>query len=250
MKELVQCWQHTRMIVLIGFCAAMFIAALLPTKPVTIIPGITEIRPGAVVPIVLSIFFGPAAAWGAAFGNTIGDVMGGTISPGTLFGFFGNLVYAYVPYRVFRMAGILPDDRPSAKFWGALFFSILLASGLCAGIISTGADAVGVAPLVLLWHAIFLNNSIFSIILAPVLILFLRKRIWQMKLSYLQVMQPEEISMPFLRLAGPLLVLFLVIAAYVLLIVSGLPATFAVKNMKAFELIVSVSLTLAALLFL
>ena len=75
MRELIACWKHTRLIVLIGLCGALYVAVLLPFKIAVIIPGITEIRPGAALPIVFSIFFGPAAAWGA--GRVLGRVVEG-----------------------------------------------------------------------------------------------------------------------------------------------------------------------------
>ena len=57
MRELTRCWQQTRMIVLIALCAALYVAVLLPFKIATIVPGITEIRPGAALPIVFSVLF-------------------------------------------------------------------------------------------------------------------------------------------------------------------------------------------------
>src|SRR5574341_2219383 len=103
MRELIGCWQHTRMIVLIALCAALYTAVLLAFKWMPIVPGITEFRPASVVPVVFSIFFGPAAAWGAAFGNMVGDVLGGTIGPGSLYGVCAHVVLQSPTYRVLRL---------------------------------------------------------------------------------------------------------------------------------------------------
>ncbi len=89
-RELVTMWRHSRMIALTALSAGLYAAVLIPFKPFPLIPGITEIRVAQVLPPVLSLLFGPAAAWGTAVGNLIGDMVGGTFGPGSLFGFVGN----------------------------------------------------------------------------------------------------------------------------------------------------------------
>src|SRR5215467_15728943 len=101
MRELVGMWRNTRMVVLTAICAALYAALLIPFKIVPLIPGITEFRPANAVPPVCSLLFGPAGAWGAAFGNLIGDFFGG-LGPGDFFGFLGNLGYGLVPYLVWE----------------------------------------------------------------------------------------------------------------------------------------------------
>ena len=105
MKELLTMWKSVRMIVLTAVIAAVYAAVLIPFKiAIPIIPGFTEIRPANVIPIICSLMFGPAAAWGAAIGNTIGDFFG-TLGPGTIFGFIGNFLYGYIPYRLWKAFG-------------------------------------------------------------------------------------------------------------------------------------------------
>ncbi len=107
MRDLLAVWQNTRLVVLVALTAALYAALMMPFKVAQLIPGITEIRPGIVIPFVFGLLFGPAAAWGAAFGNLIGDMLGGMLTPGSPFGFVANLLYAYIPYRVwgvYRMA--------------------------------------------------------------------------------------------------------------------------------------------------
>jgi ABC-type dipeptide/oligopeptide/nickel transport system ATPase component len=45
-------------------------------KGIPLIPGHTELRPANVIPVVSALLFGPAEAWGGAFGNLIGDFFG------------------------------------------------------------------------------------------------------------------------------------------------------------------------------
>jgi energy-coupling factor transport system substrate-specific component len=214
MRELVRCWQHTRMIVLIALCAALYVAILLPFKIATIVPGITEIRPGAALPIVFSIFFGPAAAWGAAFGNTIGDLLGGTVGPGTFFGFFGNFLYGYAPYRIVRNYLQPGESLFSAKGWVVFLFTVVLASTLCAFPIALGVEFLKIVPFSFLSNTIFLNNIAVSIVLAPVLIRTLDKRIYQLGLNYTQLLEAEDISRSPLKRVGPLIVLALAVLIY------------------------------------
>ena len=192
MRELLACWQNTRMIVLIGLCAALYSVTVASLKFLTVIPGITEIRPGACLPIVFSIFFGPVGAWGSAFGNLVGDVMGGTIGPGSLFGIPGNFFYGYVPYRVVRAFGANSSNLITGKKIPIFIFLVLLASAVCATIISTGVTYIGV-PFDLVEHTILLNNTLMSFVLAPFLIRGLDKRVRQMKLNYEQLLDARTI---------------------------------------------------------
>src|SRR5499426_4214323 len=101
MRDLVDMWRNTRMVVLTAMSASLYAAILIPFKVMPIIPGVTELRPANAVPVVCSFLFGPAGAWGAAIGNLIGDFFGG-IGPGDFFGFAGNFLYGFLPYAVWR----------------------------------------------------------------------------------------------------------------------------------------------------
>ena len=102
MHELRLMWRNTRMVVLCAISAALYAAVLVPFKVVPLIPGVTELRPANAIPVVCSFLFGPAAAWGSAIGNMIGDFFGG-VGPGDIFGFFANLFYGYIPYKAWSI---------------------------------------------------------------------------------------------------------------------------------------------------
>jgi energy-coupling factor transport system substrate-specific component len=249
MRELISCWQHTRMIVLIAVTAALYVAVLLPFKIAVIVPGITEIRPGAAVPVFLSIFLGPAAAWGAAFGNTIGDVIGGTIGPGTLFGFFGNFLYGFVPYRMIK--GYLNSSNQLGSFKGGIVFVFLtiVASALCAMVVALGVDLIGFKFDIVV-HAIFLNNVLMALILVPLLIRGLGKRIREMKLTYQQILQPEEIS-PAGKV-GPMIVLALTVIFYIAMMIPGVRESFPFleEQKNVFQIGACILLIIATLLLI
>lgn len=242
MRELIACWQHTRLIVLIGLCSALYAAVFFMFSWIPIIPGLTQFRPAASLPIVFSVFFGPVAAWGAAFGNILGDVISGTISPGSLFGIAGNFVYGYAPYRILR-AYAAPGETPTAPF----LFAIILSSALCAEIISLGVQAAGLAPFSFLANVILLNNIVMSLILAPLLVSALRGRIQRMKISYNHLLQSNEISPARAGKAGAVILLLLVVAIYIVMMV---PAAASLDFGKRFQLAASLLLTLLSLLLL
>jgi energy-coupling factor transport system substrate-specific component len=126
MKELFTMWKSTRMIVLTAVTAALYAAILIPFKvAIPIVPGFTEIRPANVIPIICSLMFGPAAAWGSAIGNTIADAFG-TFGIGTLFGFIGNFLYGYIPYKMWQSLG---KGVPVARTYVSPLKSSLIALG-------------------------------------------------------------------------------------------------------------------------
>jgi energy-coupling factor transport system substrate-specific component len=107
-----------------------------------IIPGVIEFRPANAVPVICSLLFGPAAAWGSAIGNLIGDLFGG-IGPGDMFGFAGNFLYGLVPYRAWEALGGGDPTPRSLGEWLRLLFVVLLAAAACALVVGWGLNLLG-----------------------------------------------------------------------------------------------------------
>ncbi|MCX5909459.1 MAG: QueT transporter family protein [Deltaproteobacteria bacterium] len=211
MKEVFSMWQHTRMVVLTALSAAIFAAVLIPFKGgIPLIPGITEVRPANVFPVVFGLLFGPAGAWGAAIGNTIGDLMGGTLGWGSLAGFVGNFYLGFVPYKMWGATGLVPaaDVAPNLnsrrKFVAYLFISFLGAAA-CGVIIAWFLDLIGLIPFAFLAIAITLNNFLAEILLGPPLLLLLYPQVKKWGLIWTDIMNPEEVSRGFLKFVGALL---------------------------------------------
>ena len=186
--ELSGVWRNTRLIVLVAQIAAIYAAILIPFKVgIPLIPGFAELRPANAIPIVTSLLFGPAAAWGAGLGNIIGDCFG-TLGPASVFGFLGNFFFGYVPYVLWGNMGPLSSGQPpQVKSWrqGVEYGIVcLIASGVCAGIIGWGVDLLGLLPFTILAPAIFLNNIIMGLLLGPPLLLFLYPRVERWGLLY------------------------------------------------------------------
>lgn len=198
MKEVFSMWKNTKMIVLVALTAAIYAAILIPFKAIPIIPGFTELRPGNMIPVAFGLFFGPAGAWGAAIGNTIGDLLGGTIGWGSAFGFIGNFMFAYVPYKLWDNLGILkqaelaPDCKSSKKV-GLYVLVAIIASAACGLWIAWGVDLLGFVPFAALGSIIPVNNAVASIILGLPVTLLLYPRIKKWDLYWKDVMPEEDL---------------------------------------------------------
>jgi energy-coupling factor transport system substrate-specific component len=177
-------WRNTRMVVLTAICAALYAAILIPFKVAPIIPGVTELRPANALPIVCSFLFGPAGAWGAAFGNLIGDFFGG-LGPGDLFGFAGNLLFGLAPYSVWDAVTEAPPVPTRRVGWWVLFVCVVvLSSMLCATVVGWGLGVLGFHPFTVVGSSVLLNNVVAGVGLSPLLLGFLHERIGRAQLLY------------------------------------------------------------------
>ena len=205
MRDLTDMWSNTRMVVLTAMSASLYAAILIPFKVLPIIPGVTELRPANAVPVVCSFLFGPAGAWGAAIGNLIGDFFGG-IGPGDLFGFVGNLLYGFVPYKAWEA---LSDGDPvprTAAGWLAFVTVVLLASAACALFIGWGINLLGFVPFRVLGNVILFNNGVTSIVLAPLLLAVIYPRVKRAQLRYRDILSQRRVKPLAVRRLGLLIV--------------------------------------------
>jgi len=205
MRELITMWRHTKMVVLVALTAAVYAAILIPLKGIPLIPGITEIRPANVVPVVFSLLFGPAAAWGAAFGNLIGDFFG-TLGLGSLFGFIGNFFYGFVPYKVWGRMGPLSSggslDGRTARHVVEYLLVAFLASAACADFISWGLELFGLVPFGVVGPIITFNNFLAAGLLGPFLLWLLYPRARRWDILWREILERDEISQPTRPWAG------------------------------------------------
>jgi len=189
MRDAFVMWSNTRMVVLTAISGSLYAAILIPFKVLPIIPGVTELRPANAIPVLCSLLFGPAAAWGAAIGNTIGDFFGG-IGPGTLFGFLGNFLYGYVPYKVWGALDLGAPDPRRPVHLAALIFTAVLAAAACALTVGWGLNLLGFVPFSALGNIILVNNALTASILTPFLLAALYPRVQKARLLYSDILPP------------------------------------------------------------
>ena len=209
MKEVLTMWRHTQMVVLVALSAAIYAAVLIPFKGFAIVPGFIEIRPANVFPVVLGLLFGPAGAWGAAIGNLIGDFFG-TLTIGSLGGFVGNFFLALLPYKMwssyFRRDENIEPNVDSGKKLAVYIAVVILASVVCAVIISWWIELLGLVPFTAALALIVFNNAIMAGVLGPILLLALYPRVKRWGLLWTEIMEPEDVSASRLQRLGNILV--------------------------------------------
>jgi energy-coupling factor transport system substrate-specific component len=187
MREVWRMWNYSTMVVLTVLTAGIFAAILIPFKGIPLIPGLTELRPANVIPVVFGLLFGPAGAWGAAFGNLIGDFFG-TLGVGSFFGFWGNFLAAYLTYKLW-------GDRPLADLAGHLprfVAAVVLGAWACALVIGFGVEVFKLLPFSVIAVAVFINNAVIALILGPVLLRLLAPRVSRWDLAWTEQMDPED----------------------------------------------------------
>lgn len=214
MKEVVKMWGNTRMIILTALSAAIYAAFLIMFKGgIVLIPGITEIRPANVFPPVFGLLFGPAGAWGAAIGNLIGDIFGGTMGIGSIFGFFGNFFLGFIPYKMWGATfGLVSkkDMSPTTNSWKKILaFEIvaLVSSAACAIIIAWYLDLAKIVPFAFLAITITVNNFAAAVVLGPILLSLFYPRIKRWNLLWTDIMDKEDVSKGFAINLGSILMI-------------------------------------------
>jgi energy-coupling factor transport system substrate-specific component len=187
MREVWRMWHYSTMVVLTVLTAGIFAAILIPFKGIPLIPGLTELRPANVIPVVFGLLFGPAGAWGAALGNLIGDFFG-TLGAGSFFGFWGNFLAAYLPYKMWRNRPLRPVKGQLPRF----ILAVLLGAMGCALVVGFGLEAMKLLPFSVIAVAVFLNNALITLILGPFLLALLEPRVSRWDLSWTEIMDPED----------------------------------------------------------
>lgn len=194
MKETLSMWDNTRMIVLTAITAAVYSAIMIPFKGFQIIPGFTEVRPAAAIPVTFGILFGPAGAWGSAIGNLIGDLMG-MLSIASIPGFIGNFFFALVAYKLWGHFKMKMEEKKgffrSRKRVIILIFISLFSSLAVSFIIGEGAMMLGLFPFKVLAPIIAINNFLANLIITPFLIEILYPRVEKWGLLWDEVMEIE-----------------------------------------------------------
>ena len=187
MREVWRMWRYSTMVVLTVLTAGLFAAILIPFKGIPLIPGVTELRPANVIPLVFGLLFGPAGAWGAAFGNLIGDFFG-TLGLASFFGFWGNFLAAYLPYQMWRGISLAPHGTQ----WLRFVLAALLGGISCALVVGFGLASLNLLPFSIIAIAVFLNDVLVVLTLSPFLLRLLAPRVSRWDLYWEELMDPED----------------------------------------------------------
>lgn len=183
------------MIAMTAFSSAIYVAFLLPFKSMPLIVGFTEIRPSSLLPVVFGLLFGPAGALGSAIGNLVGDFFG-TLSLASVFGFIGNFVFAFIPYKLWGRFGFIKnyDSTPtidSSKKLIEYGAAVIVSSAACASIIAWGCEALGMVPFAMICAIIMLNNTAMALILGPIFLPLFYKVVKKYGMLWTDIMKEE-----------------------------------------------------------
>jgi len=159
-------------VTVVALSAALYGGSLAATGGLPIIPGFTWLRPGNSLAPLLGILFGLPGALGTAIGNFIADALTGYLSIGSIGGFIGNFLIAYIPYKLMSDHSFrTPKSIIEYYIWGAVISSVW-----CSLYISWWLDAlepvIGLPrTLVWGWFApwVIFNNAIVTTTIAPIL---------------------------------------------------------------------------------
>lgn len=214
MREVITMWKNTRMIILVALSAAIYAAFLIVFKGgIPIVPGITEVRPANVFPPVFSLLFGPAGAWGSAIGNLIGDLFGGTLGVGSIFGFVGNFFLGFIPYKMWGATFGLVTKKDMSQTTNSvqklIAFEIiaLTAAAACGIIIAWYLDLARMVPFAFLAITITVNNFAAAFVLGPILLALLYPRVKRWGLIWTDIMKPEDVAPGMVKNIGAILMI-------------------------------------------
>lgn len=165
-------------IAIAGLVAAVYGGGLAATGGFVIIPGATWIRPANALTPVFGVLFGIPGAIGTAIGNFIADSLAGFLGLGSLGGFVGNFILAYVPYKFMK-----DHSLKTARSWTEFYFwGVLINSIWCSAYISftlyllLQMGLLGM-PYEVIWGWFFpfviINNAIVTAFVSGILIYIL-----------------------------------------------------------------------------
>ena len=152
--------------------AAVYGGGLTVTGGLTIIPGFTWIRPANMLSPIFGMLFGIPGCVGTAVGNFIADLLAGYLGVGSIGGFVGNFILAYVPYKFMKDHSM----RTARSVFDYYFWGVLVGSVWCSLYISWWLDIakplVGL-PIEFIWGFfapfVVVNNAVVTAIVGEIL---------------------------------------------------------------------------------
>jgi energy-coupling factor transport system substrate-specific component len=244
MIDFIDMWKNHKMILYVILTTVLYVLLIFPFLEFKIFGGHGDFgRVGIGIPVAFSFLFGPAAAWGAAIGNTIRDVTTSGIDSVTIFAFIANFLLGYLPYKLWNKITAEKPDLQSFKKFG-LFVGLALVSCAVCGIIIGWALCwlVPSVPFMPTSLIITVTDAVWAIILGAVVLAFCYPIVSKRNLLYTDLLKIKPKKSSWTR---PKSVAMLVFAVSTL-ICFILGAFFVVEP---FGLLVFVLLSVLAVLF-
>ena len=126
-------------------------------------PQLAVLHPESMLPVILGMAFGPAAAIGAAIGYFLVQ-LSTDISWGTIFGMIGNFLLAYVAFILWRILTKEKHTNFNFKYLTIFWLVCFIASLVSALIIVGGYSWLNLPAS---FKIVFLNNFVWSAVFGP-----------------------------------------------------------------------------------
>lgn len=183
MNEILAVWKDKGSLKRMAVSGILFLVVAAPFRALfNLIPGVTEVRPANVLPVVFGILWGPAGAWGTAIANACSDILA-SHSPMKVWlpGFVINFFYSYLPYRLWY--GSQNKDgsvkAPSLESVGQVIkyiYICFLDSVVITACLGFLFEALGFQEFKDSVVLLFFNNFDFAIVLGVPMILLMTSR--------------------------------------------------------------------------
>lgn len=186
-------WKNPKMVGFTALTAVLYAALIFPFQQFTIFGGHADFgRVGVGFPLAFSFLFGPAAAWGAAIANIARDVATSRLDAASFFGFIGNFLIGYLPYRLWNaVTKQKPDLRSPKKI--TLFVGIaLLACTMCGLIIGWGLYWLGFTRFMPTALIIAITNSLWAIVLGSIVLALTYGIVSKRKMLYTDLLNIQQ----------------------------------------------------------
>jgi energy-coupling factor transport system substrate-specific component len=191
MLDIFAMWKNPKMVIFTIFITLLYPVVMYPFLQYSFFGATADyLRVGVAIPAAFSLLLGPAAAFGAAFGNVIYDSLTNSLNYATLFGFVGNFLIAYIPYKLWSAATNQKPDMRSAKKVMFFMASVTLSCSLCGLVIGWGLFFLyqDYCPFVMTTLTIFASDALWAVVLGPAVLAFCYSFFSKHKLLYGDVM--------------------------------------------------------------
>jgi energy-coupling factor transport system substrate-specific component len=204
MKAAVAMWKYPRMIVMVAVVAAIYASAEIVLNPfaIALIPGVIMFRISNIFTMFLAILFGPAGAFGVAFGNIIGDYFTGGVGVGSFFGFLSTLAVGYVGYTFWMWFQGPPGNR--VRRVAVYLLTGLVAAAVTGVVLAWGLELLGVAPFGLTSTLLLVNFGLGNWC-GGILYLLVYDRFKALGLTWADMMDPSDLGVGRFARAGAIL---------------------------------------------
>ncbi len=209
--DLIAMWKSPKLVALTALTALLYVGSLYPFQALTAYSGYADFgRIGIGIPVSFSFLFGPAAAWGAAIGNVLRDIAQSKLDAASYFGFIGNFLVGYVPYKLWSILTTeKPDLRSIKKI--ALFTAVIsCACVLCGLTIGWGLYWLGFTPFMPTAAIIAFPNVLFAGVAGAVVLALTYGFVSRRKLLYTDILKITVNKPSWGRTRGLALLVFVV----------------------------------------